>query len=196
MNTSTHLANAASSHAPVRMSGKQFSLMLLKTIAVTILVCALAMLVLGVSASDVRAATAGSVEEVHVQPFAPTGPIVMFAQVAPVAPVAPAEASPTETPPALPPTGNGLLDQVLGAATAKYGWVVSIITWLWVVGMIFKPLFDFAHKVVDATPTDRDNVILAKIEASKVYTSICYVLDWVLRVKVGTQKPIPPVPGK
>lgn len=167
--------NSAFEHDPKR--GRLRSV--LETMLFTVVICAIGLLVLGASASPDNLEAPKNLTA------------ILAADVA--TPPAP---SAVDAVPALPPTGNGIIDQVLGAATAKYGWAVSIITWLWVIGMIFKPLFEFAHKVVDATPTDRDNIILAKVEASSAYRMICYALDWVLRVKIGTQKPIPPVPGK
>ena len=53
---------------------------------------------------------------------------------------------------------------------------------------IFKPLFTFLHSVADATPTQKDNAALAKVEASPVYKAIAFVLDWTLSIKLPAAK--------
>lgn len=88
---------------------------------------------------------------------------------------------------------TGFLDQLIGAATAKYGWTVALFAWIGALRVAFKPTMSWLHSVVDATPTDRDNAILAKVEASKAMKTFAWLLDLLTSIKVGPSKPIPPV---
>lgn len=47
-----------------------------------------------------------------------------------------------------------------------------------------KPLFSLLHAYVNATPWSRDNQLLAKIEASKIYKGVCWVLDYLFSIKL------------
>lgn len=83
------------------------------------------------------------------------------------------------------------MDQITTLLTTfggKYPIIITIFTVIGVLRVINKPLFAFFHAFVAATPSTKDDEILASVEQSKVYKAICFVLDWTLSIKVGTQK--------
>jgi len=50
--------------------------------------------------------------------------------------------------------------------------------------VVNKPLFAFLHKLVEVTPTKRDDEVLEVVERSKAYRAFLWVLDFVASVKV------------
>lgn len=72
---------------------------------------------------------------------------------------------------------------------AKYPIAAGVLSVLYVMGFCFKPLFTFLHAYVDATESLKDNELLAKIEGSKIYKSVAYGLDWIVRIKLPQPQP-------
>jgi hypothetical protein len=78
-------------------------------------------------------------------------------------------------------------DAVTGIITAlvqKAPWVTAILTVIGVLRLILKPLFSFLHSVVKATPTEKDDQLLAKVEGSTALKWVTYGLDWLCSIKV------------
>lgn len=70
----------------------------------------------------------------------------------------------------------------------KHPVALSVLSALYVLSAINKPLFTLLHKYVEATASSSDNELLNKVENSKVYKAISYLLDWVVRVKLPQPK--------
>lgn len=71
----------------------------------------------------------------------------------------------------------------------KYPIALSVLSALYILGAINKPLFTLLHKYAEATDTKSDNEFLAKIESSKAYKAVSYFLDWAVRIKLPQPKP-------
>ncbi len=80
------------------------------------------------------------------------------------------------------------MDAVMALA-AQYPVISTILMAMSVARLINKPLFSFLHSVADATPTKKDDEALKSVEASQAYTWVCFMLDYVASVKIGTQAP-------
>lgn len=66
------------------------------------------------------------------------------------------------------------------------GIVIQAVSLIGSLRIINKPLFSLFHAIVEVTYwTEKDNHWLNKIEQSKIYKGILYVIDWVSSVKVG-----------
>lgn len=50
--------------------------------------------------------------------------------------------------------------------------------------LIMKPLFSLLQAITQATPSPRDNEMLAKVMDSKIYKGLAFVLDWFGSVKL------------
>lgn len=66
----------------------------------------------------------------------------------------------------------------------QYPVVASIFMVIGVLRAINKPLFTFLRAVADATPTTKDNELLIKIESSKAYQYVSFLLDYFASVKL------------
>lgn len=77
------------------------------------------------------------------------------------------------------------------ALTGKFGWLAAIPAWVGIARFTFMPLMTAVHSFVEKTPSTRDDVILAKIEASPAIKTAAWVLNLLLSIKVGPEKPIP-----
>ena len=62
--------------------------------------------------------------------------------------------------------------------------LAGVLSALYIISLINKPLFTFLAEVVKATPSTKDNEILDKVVNSQAYKAISYLLDWVTRVKL------------
>lgn len=67
----------------------------------------------------------------------------------------------------------------------KYPVLTSILAGLYILSLINKPLFSILRTIADNTTTVKDNEALDKVEASAAYKSLCYILDWAVRVKLA-----------
>jgi hypothetical protein len=70
----------------------------------------------------------------------------------------------------------------------KYPLAAGVLSSLYIAGICFKPLFGVFHKYVDATESIKDNEFLAKVEASKAYKAVAYLLDLAVRIKLPVEK--------
>lgn len=75
------------------------------------------------------------------------------------------------------------MDFIIGLAN-QYPIVASALMVISVLRLINKPLFIFLNAVVNATPTPKDNEILVKVETSKAYQYVSFLLDYFASVKL------------
>jgi len=79
-----------------------------------------------------------------------------------------------------------LLKPLLEAYGGDLGVVMQVISIIGSLRLVNKPLFSFLNAVVAFTYwTEEDNLLLSKVESSKIYKGIVYVLDWVASAKLG-----------
>lgn len=88
---------------------------------------------------------------------------------------------------------GAIVSAFLLGLVAKYPIITGVLMAVGVARAIFKPLFSFLHAVVDATPSSKDNAALAKVEKSKVYKIVAYLLDYLGSIKI--EKPAAPAPA-
>ncbi len=79
---------------------------------------------------------------------------------------------------------------------AQYPIVATILMVVGVLRLVNKPLFAFLNTVVAATPTPKDNEILKKIETSKAYQYISFLLDYLGSVKMPAKVAVVPKSGQ
>lgn len=70
----------------------------------------------------------------------------------------------------------------------KHPALLSVLSFLYILSAINKPLFTLLHNYASATETKADDELVEKVEASKLYKGFVYVLDWVVRVKLPVKK--------
>jgi hypothetical protein len=80
-----------------------------------------------------------------------------------------------------------LTDLIL-SLVQKWPVVSTVLMVVGVLRFINKPLFSFLRTFVLATPSKKDDQILDKVESSKVYKTICYILDWFGSIKLPSKK--------
>lgn len=74
--------------------------------------------------------------------------------------------------------------ELIVSFASQYPIVASILMVIGILRTINKPLFAFLRTVVEATPTAKDNEILQKVETSKAYQYVSFLLDYVASVKL------------
>lgn len=77
---------------------------------------------------------------------------------------------------------------ILTALIAKYPVLSSIVGVVGVLRLIFKPLFVFFHSFVLATPSTKDNEILSRVESSKAYSMLVFLVDYLSSIKLPEKK--------
>jgi hypothetical protein len=80
------------------------------------------------------------------------------------------------------------MEQLLLDLVSKFPLASSILLGIGVLRVINKPLFSLFHAYVDATPSAKDNEVLASVEGSRIYKGITYALDWAASVKLPAKK--------
>lgn len=71
---------------------------------------------------------------------------------------------------------------------SKYPIVGVIFMYMGMSRSIFKLLFTFLQGVVDATPSTKDNEMLKKLQESKFYKGLAFVLDYLASIKLPQAK--------
>jgi hypothetical protein len=80
-----------------------------------------------------------------------------------------------------------LLVSILTQGVVKYPFLATTVAVVGVLRLINKPLFSFLRVVTAATKTPSDDAFLDKVETSKVYKTVSYVLDWFGSIKSPTE---------
>ena len=73
---------------------------------------------------------------------------------------------------------------MLQSAIVKYPKVMIFVSIMGTFRMVFKPLVTFAHAYVAATPSTSDDLKLEKVEASKPFRAIKFLVDYFTSIKV------------
>lgn len=76
------------------------------------------------------------------------------------------------------------MEELILALATKYPVLVTVLTVIGTLRLVMKPLFSFLHEYVLITETKKDDELLAKVEGSKYFKWVMYVLDYLASVKV------------
>ncbi len=92
------------------------------------------------------------------------------------------------------PVAADALGSLLEALAGQHGLFLAALTWIGILRAVFKPVMTAVEAVVRATPGQYDDQLLARAEASAGYRTVCWLIDYLASVKVGTQRAptIPP----
>lgn len=66
----------------------------------------------------------------------------------------------------------------------KYPLFASVLLIMGSLRAIFKPLLAVARAYVGSTPSKSDDEALNKVEASKLYKTVAFILDYVASIKL------------
>lgn len=80
------------------------------------------------------------------------------------------------------------MEELLVDLVTKYPLAATIVGVIGVLRLVFKPVMSAARSIVEATPSQKDNEFLDKLEASKIYKAVAYVVDWFASIKLPGQK--------
>jgi hypothetical protein len=76
------------------------------------------------------------------------------------------------------------MEALLVELISKYPTLAMIFMVVGVLRAIFKPLMTLLHSYVEATPSTKDNEVLAKVKESKVYSAVVWLLDYTASIKL------------
>lgn len=71
----------------------------------------------------------------------------------------------------------------------KYPWLISALAVIATLRLVFKPIMGAVHAYVQSTASTSDDETLAKVETSRTFKVIAWLLDYLGSIKVGPQKP-------
>lgn len=74
--------------------------------------------------------------------------------------------------------------QLMGALSAKYGFVIQLLTFIGLFRLILKPFLVFIHSYVAVTETKKDDEFIEKVEGNKIFKGLLFVLDWLASIKI------------
>lgn len=67
---------------------------------------------------------------------------------------------------------------------SKFPWVLTVISVIGILRIVVKPLMSIIGGVVLATESKKDDLVFEKVENSKIYKGVIYVLDWFASIKI------------
>jgi len=79
------------------------------------------------------------------------------------------------------------LIEIIQGFVTKYPVLSSIFMVMGILRAVFKPIFSLARTVVAATPSVKDDAVLDRVEGSKAYKAVLYVLDYIASIKIGAK---------
>ena len=91
---------------------------------------------------------------------------------------------------ALPTLGTDAPTWLANLVTT-WPWLSTVIMIIGVLRIILKPLMALIESTVKATPSSADDAAWAKINASLPFTWFCWLLNYTMSIKLGTEKTVP-----
>lgn len=88
-------------------------------------------------------------------------------------------------------TSDALVQPFIVSLAASYPWLVTLLTVIAALRLVFKPLMSALHAYVQSTASPTDDELLARVEHSRAYKVAAWLLDYLGSIKVGPQKPQP-----
>ena len=77
------------------------------------------------------------------------------------------------------------LKPLVESYAGNYGIAIQIVTIVGSLRVALKPLMEGLHKIAEFTYwTEADNKFIEKVESSKIYSTIFFILDWVASIKL------------
>lgn len=76
------------------------------------------------------------------------------------------------------------LSVIIIELVSKYPVLGSVVAVMGMARLILKPLMVFLKEAVLATPSDKDDLVLGKVEGSKIYKAIVFLLDYLFSLKL------------
>jgi hypothetical protein len=73
---------------------------------------------------------------------------------------------------------------ILEALAGKYGAFAQILMIMGLARLCMKPVMTAAGEIVKITPSEKDDAFLNKMLVSPWYKGVCFVLDFVLSIKL------------
>ena len=83
---------------------------------------------------------------------------------------------------------DSIIQYLLLTFPVLYPVMVKIVMIVGTMRLFMKPLFTFVGEVVLLTPSNRDDLFLAKVMASKAYKVLTFVLDYIASIKLPQLK--------
>lgn len=80
-----------------------------------------------------------------------------------------------------------ILDLIMGLSS-QHPYVASALMIMGILRAVFKPIMAVLHAYVEASPSEKDNLILEEAEKSSIYKGIAFLLDYVASVKLPGAK--------
>lgn len=80
------------------------------------------------------------------------------------------------------------MEALIVAYATQYPLLVSGLVFVGILRTINKPLFALLNAYVQATPSEKDDEVLKKVETSKVYTHLVFLLDYFTSIKLPAKK--------
>lgn len=76
------------------------------------------------------------------------------------------------------------LESLIEFLSTKYPMVLQILVIMGLSRSILKPIMVAAKEIVGVTPTKKDDELLTKVEGSKAYSMLVFVLDYIFSLKL------------
>ncbi|MBI5770898.1 MAG: hypothetical protein HZA93_24180 [Verrucomicrobia bacterium] len=77
----------------------------------------------------------------------------------------------------------------------NHPWLVSVLVVIASLRVVFKPIVSVAEAYVRSTPTPDDDAMLEKVEHSRAFKIVAWLIDYLGSIKIGPQLR-PPAPTK
>jgi hypothetical protein len=94
-----------------------------------------------------------------------------------------AQDAPAPAPNSIGDTAATVAAPFIVSFATNHSWVLTILSVVGIMRVIFKPLISFLEAAVKATPTSADDAFLAKCEGSVAYRWFAWGLDWLGSIK-------------
>lgn len=82
----------------------------------------------------------------------------------------------------------GTVEALVLQLAVSHPYALAVLTAIGFLRLINKPLMTAIKSYVLFTPSKTDDLLLEKIEKSKTYVAIVFIIDWLGSIKVGKTK--------
>lgn len=76
------------------------------------------------------------------------------------------------------------MEELLAGLIAKFPLVATIIMIVGALRIVVKPIMALLHNLADYSPSQKDDILIDKVENSKLYKGFLFCIDWIASIKV------------
>ena len=80
------------------------------------------------------------------------------------------------------------MNEIIVKILTDYPKIVAALAMVGTARLLIKPVMSAIKEIAAQTKTEKDNLLIEKVESSKIYKALVFVIDWITSIKLPVKK--------